>query len=215
MKLCEKFNQRAEVKNGSLRVSRQSATLIYIMTRMELFRVIQVTVAPDTLAYTYYMPHVVMVASRALAIARKLGLSEEQQQFIEESAMLHDIGMTACHAPDIGCNGDKPYVAHGVEGAAILMRAGLPLHARLVARHVGCGLTDDEVEKNALEPLLEHRPLIPQTIEEEIVTYADLFYSKNEEFLLRPRSIEQAREGVAKFGPWSAAQFDRWVKKFE
>lgn len=185
------------------------------MTRVELFRLIHGVIPPDSLAYTYFMPHVVMVASRALAVARKLGLSEEQQQFIEESAMLHDIGMTACHAPDIGCNGDRPYVAHGVEGAAILMRAGLPLHARLVARHVGCGLTDDKVAKHGLEPLAEHRPLIPETIEEEIVTYADLFYSKNEEFLLRSRSIEEARAGVARFGPWSAAQFDSWVKKFE
>jgi hypothetical protein len=41
---------------------------------------------------------------------------------------------------------------------------------------------------------------VPQTIEEKIISYADLFYSKaNIEKLLIPNSIEKAKASVNKF----------------
>lgn len=98
-------------------------------------------------------------------------------QFIEEGAMLHDIGIFRCNAPDIFCYGTLPYICHGTEGAAILESEGLPRHALVCERHTGAGLTVEDIVKQALP--LPRRDMTPQTIEEKIICYADKFYSKS------------------------------------
>ena len=61
--------------------------------------------------------HSRQVADRALAIVDAHPQWTEQglvdRQFIEEAAMLHDIGIIFCNAPKIYCTGSHKYIEHG------------------------------------------------------------------------------------------------------
>lgn len=81
------------------------------------------------------MRHSRDVADRALLIADRhpeLGLD---RGFLEEAAMLHDIGVFRTDAPGIQCFGTEPYICHGMIGAEILRSEGCPRHARVCERH--------------------------------------------------------------------------------
>jgi len=54
----------------------------------------------------------------------------------------------------------------------------------------------------------------PTTIEEEIISYADLFYSKNSEKLWREKSLKKVRENIAKRGNDQLAILDDWIRRF-
>ena len=57
--------------------------------------------------------HSRQVAQRALSIARKKPELNMDCEFLEEAAMLHDIGIFLTDAPGIGCHGTAPYLLHG------------------------------------------------------------------------------------------------------
>ena len=139
--------------------------------------------------------HSRQVADRCLAICDRhpeLGLDRD---FLEEAAMLHDIGIRWCHAPSILCMGEQPYIRHGLIGGKILREEGLPRHARVCERHTGTGLTREQINRQQL-PLPEE-DFSPETMEEQLVCYADT-----------ARSLE-------KFGHAGVAKFLEWSKKFE
>ena len=65
------------------------------------------------------LTHSRLVCLRALKICDahpELGMD---RRFIEEAAMLHDIGICRCNAPGIYCFGTEPYICHGRIGAAM------------------------------------------------------------------------------------------------
>ena len=96
---------------------------------------------------TILITHSRQVADRALLILSQhpewieSGLVDPV--FVEEAAMLHDIGVTLCDAPRIHCLGTHQYIEHGYLGAQILREEGLPKHAavaeRLRGNAGGCG----------------------------------------------------------------------------
>ena len=151
------------------------------------------------------------VARRALKIARAHPELQADEKFLREAAMLHDIGCVRCDAPAIHCFGTEPYIRHGILGAEILRREGLPMHARVAERHTGTGLTTLEIMRQHLPlPLMDYTP---QTIEEQIICYADKFYSKS-----RPdveKTPEQALRTLEKFGSEGLNVFKDWMKRFE
>lgn len=81
------------------------------------------------------------VADKALSIVDRNSDLHLDRQFVEEAAMLHDIGIFKCNAPSIQCFGEEPYVCHGRIGAELLRCEGYPRHARVCERHTGAGLT--------------------------------------------------------------------------
>ena len=81
------------------------------------------------------------VANKALAIVDQHPELHINRQFVEEAAMLHDIGIFKCNAPGIQCFGNAPYIQHGRIGAELLRNEGYPQHARVCERHTGAGLT--------------------------------------------------------------------------
>src|SRR5262245_17215407 len=91
------------------------------------------------------LQHSRLVATKALRIADSLGRTDIDRRFVEEAALLHDIGACRVNAPDIGCQGDEPYIRHGVIGREILEAEGLPRHAMVCERHIGVGLTIEEI----------------------------------------------------------------------
>lgn len=180
---------------------------------VDYFSLIQKYIPADTITYTLYVPHVVLVTAKAIQIAQRLELSDEQKQFIEEAGMLHDIGICKVHDEFLGCTGDLPYLHHMPEGAKILQAEGLPRHARVAETHIGVGLTKEEIVTNRLG--LPERDMIPETIEEKIISFADLFFSKNAKMLFCERTVDEARVTIGKFGEEKVKIFEEWRVLFE
>jgi len=143
------------------------------------------------------LKHSRQVADRCLLIARRHPELGADAPFLEEAAMLHDIGIFRCHAPSICCFGSEPYIKHGPIGAHILREEGLPRHARVAERHTGTGLPGFE----------------PETLEEQIVCYADKFYSKSRPD--RVLTVEQAAQSLEKFGEEGVQRLLAWARRFE
>lgn len=153
------------------------------------------------------------VADLALEVADRLMLPEDDLIFIEEAALLHDIGVSQVHAPDLGLHGKHPYIMHGILGRAILEREGYPLHALVCERHTGVGLTCEEIIRQGLP--LPHRDMCPVSYSEQIICFADLFYSKKPGRLGERKTIAQVRKKLRPFGEEKVAIFDAWLTKFK
>ena len=156
------------------------------------------------------LKHSTDVAQRALRIARAHPELGADETFLWEAAMLHDIGITKVDAPSIYCFGTEPYIRHGILGAEILRSEGLPRHARVAERHTGTGLTAAEIIRQNLP--LPHQDFTPESIEEQIVCYADKFYSKTR--LDEEKTPEQAMRSLEKFGSDGIAVFKAWMARF-
>jgi len=150
------------------------------------------------------------VADKALAIADRHSELSLDRQFIEEAAMLHDIGIVRCNAPGIQCFGTEPYICHGRIGAEMLRAEGFPRHARVCERHTGAGITRRQIIAQKLP--LPQQDFLPETMEEKVICYADKFFSKSH--LDEEKTIEQAIASLSKFGEEGVARFREWVKMF-
>lgn len=143
------------------------------------------------------------VRDLALAIASGKGLAVDRR-FVAEAAMLHDIGVGCCDAPGIACFGAKPYICHGVEGRRILEAEGLMRHALVCERHTGAGLTADYIRARELP--LPHRDMLPVSLEEKLICYADKFFSKSKA-LDQKKPVEKIMAQMAQYGPDSLERF--------
>ena len=151
------------------------------------------------------------VANKALAIVDQHPELHINRQFVEEAAMLHDIGIFKCNAPGIQCFGDAPYIQHGRIGAELLRNEGYPQHARVCERHTGAGLTKKEIIEQELP--LPQQDFLPETTEEKLICYADKFFSKTH--LDIEKTFEQAVKSLAKFGCEGVERFIVWQNMFE
>lgn len=155
--------------------------------------------------------HSQSVARKALQIVSFHPELNIDRQFVEEAAMLHDIGIIKTDAPGIKCFGTEPYICHGILGAEMLRQEGMPRHARVCERHTGAGLSLDDIVSQNLP--LPHRDFLPETIEEKLICYADKFFSKTR--LDREKTIEQAEKSLSKFGGETLARFREMKRMFE
>lgn len=159
------------------------------------------------------------VADKALDIIRKNGIQEVDPKFVEAAAMLHDIGIRRCDAPRIECHGTSPYLCHGIIGGAMLRDncqlwgmtpAEIEPYARVCERHTGTGLTMRQIEERNLP--LPHRDFVPETLEEQIICYADKFYSKTH--LEREKTYEHVLRSLSDFGDDVQRKFIEWHTRF-
>ena len=161
------------------------------------------------------LAHSRQVADRALAILRSHPEWEEQglvdPVFVEEAAMLHDIGVVLCDAPKIHCVGTHAYIEHGYLGAEILRKEGLPKHADVAERHTGTGITMEQIMREQLPiPLQDYTP---RTLEERLICYADKFYSKTR--LGEDKPMAKIRQHLWKYGSDTVFRFDEMQQFFE
>jgi uncharacterized protein len=156
--------------------------------------------------------HSRQVADRCLLIAKKHPELRLDKEFLEEAAMLHDIGIFRCNAPSIQCFGTEPYICHGYIGGQILRDEGLVRHALVCERHTGTGLSREQIERQNL-PLPLDRSYEPDVMEEQVVCYADKFYSKSH--IDHERSVVETAKSLEKFGPEGVRKFLKWVDLFE
>jgi len=127
--------------------------------------------------------------------------------------MLHDIGIFMTNTPELGCAGDHPYICHGYLGRSLLEKRGLPGHARVCERHVGAGISVADIALQRLP--LPLRDMLPVSIEEQIICYADKFFSKLPERAGREYLVEQILKGLEKFGPDKTERFQQWTMMFD
>lgn len=174
-----------------------------MIRNMNPFDIIHQYFAPTDLSYQILVQHSTLVTARAIAVARAWNIKYPEQltdlQFIAEAWMLHDIGIGEVNDPEIGCFGTHPYIYHIVAWYHILMHHNLPRHARVAISHTGVGIFHEQIRERNM-PLPLEFDYFPHTIEEKIISYADLFYSKVESRVLYERSKEEARMSVSKFG---------------
>ena len=179
--------------------------------------------------------HSRQVCARALKIVERHPELGANRNLVETGAMLHDIGIFLTDAPGIHCHGTAHYILHGSLGAQLLRneaeqlkekkRQELQLQevqlqeelhfyealARICERHTGTGLTRQTIiERGLPDP---QQDLLPETIEEQIICYADKFYSKSH--LERERTIPQTLQSLEKFGDEGVEKFRHWTELFE
>ena len=184
--------------------------------------------------------HSRQVCARALQIVERHPELGANRNLVEAVAMLHDIGIFLTDAPGIHCHGTAHYILHGSLGAQLLRNEAEQLKkekqqaeqlkeeqlqaiqlqeelhfyealARICERHTGTGLTRQTIiERGLPDP---QQDLLPETIEEQIICYADKFYSKSH--LERERTIPQTLQSLEKFGDEGVEKFRHWTELFE
>jgi uncharacterized protein len=183
------------------------------MKLMNTLQLIERYHPPGSLSHRVLLAHGREVATLAEAVAEHVGREQPvDRTFVVEAAWLHDIGIGLTNKPRIGCFGDAPYLAHGVLGAELLRAEGLPRHALVCERHIGVGLSVADIEWQKLP--LPRRDMRPQSLEEEIVAYADLFFSKRPDGPGGPRSVDEVRAKLAKHGAGKVTIFDHLHARF-
>jgi len=156
------------------------------------------------------LTHSRSVADKALWIADRHPELSLDRQFLEEAALLHDIGIFMTDADGIHCYGTHPYICHGYLGSELLQREGFPRHAMVCERHTGAGISLESIVRQNLP--VPHREMVPVSLEEQVVCFADKFFSKTH--LDREKSVEKALKSISKYGEEGVIRFKEWCERF-
>lgn len=177
---------------------------------IDVYNIIEKYYSKGSNLYDILVAHSQQVAQKSTEIAKRRRDLSLDIDFIYEAAMLHDIGIFKCYAPKIFCNGSHRYIEHGYLGADLLRGEGLERHALVCERHTGIGFSKEMIKKNELP--LPSRNMIPQTMEEQLICYADKFYSKSH--LGETHTVETIRKDLMRFGEFQVIVFDKWHRFF-
>ena len=177
---------------------------------MDPLQIIEEYYDRNSQAYDILVVHSRRVTDKALEIAHKHPEMNFDLTFIEEAAMLHDIGIFLCDAPSIDCHGTEPYIRHGLLGAELMRKKGYPRHALVCERHTGTGISRKMIEEQNLP--LPHQDFLPVSLEEKLICFSDKFYSKTK--LQKEKSVEKVKTGLAKYGEETLLRFDELCKLF-
>ncbi len=150
-----------------------------------------VTVIPDELecidllknekADDKLLQHSEAVYKLAIEIGRK---ANANLKLITAGALLHDIGKTKVKGLD-----------HGYVGAEILRRKRINEEiAKIAERHIGAGLTKEEIIKNRLN--IPKKDYIPRTLEEKIVAEADNLINGSKKVNIEKTIESYKKEGL-------------------
>lgn len=161
------------------------------------------------------LKHILLVHSRAVAdkalwVAARHPELKLDETFLYEAAMLHDIGIFLTEAAPIHCFGTKPYICHGYLGADLVRSEGFFQHALVCERHTGAGLSLEDIIRQQLP--VPHREMLPVSMEEQVICFADKFYSKTH--LDREKTVDGARKSLSKCGEEGLTRFNRWCERF-
>ena len=156
------------------------------------------------------LTHSRSVADKALWIADRHPELELDRSFLEEAALLHDIGVFLTDAPGIHCYGTNPYICHGYLGSQLMQQEGYPRHALVCERHTGAGMSLQSILAQNLP--VPHRDMVPVSLEEQVICFADKFFSKTR--LDQEKSIERALKSISKFGEEGVERFHNWCERF-
>ncbi len=177
---------------------------------MNPISIIEKYYSPNSKAYTILLSHGRSVANKCLEIIKNKPSLNLDVAFVEEAAILHDIGMYMTNAPIIDCHGKYPYISHGYLGAILLNAEGYLKHALVAERHTGTGISLEQIKLQELP--LPQKDMLPISLEEQLICFADKFFSKTK--LDKEKSIEQVQMSLRKISDKSVQQFDSWCNFF-
>ena len=181
--------------------------------RMDAFEILKRYYDPNSKAFQILVGHGRQVADKARAAAQRVPAMNPDLDFIDAAAMLHDIGIFQTDTPQFGCFGKHPYICHGILGSDILKKEGHPQLALVCERHIGVGISKADIRQLNLP--LPDRDMIPVSIEEQIVCYADKYFSKNGNGRPAEKPIEEIIASLKRHGPEKVQCFESWFKMFE
>lgn len=164
----------------------------------------------DNILKKTLITHSLQVCRRALYVADTHPELNLDKDILEQGSMLHDIGIFLTDAPSIHCHGKASYLAHGFLGGQLLRQEGLDVYARICERHTGTGLTKETIQN--LHIPIPVKDYIPETMEEQVICYADKFYSKSK--LNREKTPQDVYNSLLKFGQEQADKFMAWHELF-
>jgi uncharacterized protein len=153
------------------------------------------------------------VAKKARLAAKKVHRLKPDLEFIEAAAMLHDIGIFLTRTPQFGCFGKHPYICHGILGGELLKEKGQSDLALVCERHVGVGISVEDIQRHNLP--LPNRDMIPVSVEEQIICYADKFFSKTGNGRSAEKPIFEIIDNLSRYGPDKVQRFESWAQMFE
>lgn len=179
---------------------------------MDTDSIIQKYYSKGSTGYDILVEHSTHVSEKAVAIARKVPHLNPDPEFIRDAAMLHDIGIYQTHAPYLECYGQHPYIFHGILGRTILENEGYPSHALVCERHTGAGISVDDIRGQNLG--LPARDMCPVSIDEQIICYADKFFSKNPGAIGREKTMDEVISMMSSFGNSHVETFKKWAVLF-
>ncbi|QFG25189.1 HD domain-containing protein [Actinomadura sp. WMMB 499] len=131
-------------------------------------------------------------------------------ELIRVGCLLHDIGVYRLYDAD-GRFDHAGYIRHGILGHEILADEGLPeAVCRFCSHHTGVGLTREDVRRQGLP--LPDADYLAETVEEELVMYADKFHSKTDP----PRFVpaDEFTRHVRRFGDDKVTAFEAMCGRF-
>ncbi len=135
----------------------------------------------DKDSFDNVLKHCKAVRKVALRIAK--GVPDIDEHVISVGSLLHDIGRFSC---------SKDVIKHGLRGAEILSEEGLGEFASIALRHLGAGISKEDVKEQGLDiPMNDY---IPVTKEEKIITHADNLIEKDEEISLKDATQRYEKE---------------------
>ena len=132
------------------------------------------------------------------------------EELLRKGVLLHDIGVYNCYDEELNNDSNAPaYIMHGILGYKILKKEGLSESvARFAMSHTGVGLTVSDIENGDLP--LPKIDMIPISLEEEILCYADKFHAKYPSF----SSFDEQRVQLGKYSDINPIIMDRFKVKF-
>ena len=180
---------------------------------MDAIEILERYYGKNSKTFQILVEHGRQVAAKARAAAQKVAALKPDLDFIDAAAMLHDIGIFQTDTPQLGCFGKHPYICHGILGSEILKKEGHPQLALVCERHIGVGISKADIRQHSLP--LPDRDMIPVSIEEQIVCYADKFFSKNGNGRSAEKPVSKILKKLSRRGPEKVKRFESWVQLFE
>lgn len=161
-------------------------------------------------SFLIVMKHSLEVLEKSINIVGKRALYDKADfDLIISGSILHDIG-TFEFLENLDDNiKNKDYIKHGIMGAEILRKEGLEREALIAERHIGSGLSKEEIIANGFP--LPHEDFLPVSLEEKIVCYADKFSSKKPN---KKDTLETIEREFAGYGKYPLKRFLELEKMF-
>ncbi|MFI5711376.1 HDIG domain-containing metalloprotein [Kribbella sp. NPDC051620] len=158
--------------------------------------------APTRAAFELVRSHCQIVCDLAEQVLKSNNLQVDGD-LVRAGALLHDIGVYRLDG--------SAYIRHGVLGYELLRSLDFPeALSRFCSHHTGVGLTREDIAEQGLP--IPPGDYLADTVEEELVMYADKFHSKTD-----PPTFLTAAEyqtSVLRFGAAKAARFTDLVARY-
>lgn len=164
--------------------------------------------APSQKVFDLVYGHCQIVEQMALWCSQNSNLVIDQN-LLSSSALLHDLGSYVFFDKQANNLNSQLYPLHAILGAKIVRDEGLEEKISfIIETHILTGLTKQEIKD--YDWRLPLKDYLPQTIEAQIVGYADCFHSKHPVF----NSFNYYYSNLEKNLPMQAKNFKILSEKF-